>query len=141
MIKKDVKFKNSIEKLQSILNNKFNILSINKEYDQYYHPDAFFKYKEKYFIIEHSSSGDRKTHIGEFVQAHLYAQYNNMEVNYILIIDNQHKTGPTAQKEKERLEYYSKKLKSKLLLHVYNILEVNDPKKLASLINEIADTD
>lgn len=79
---------------------------------EFYCPDVFLKKQDKEFIIlEHSSTGDRKVHIGELAQVLVYAKDNpDKKFTYILVLDNTSKDGPTVKREKQRLKFYYDKL-------------------------------
>jgi hypothetical protein len=135
---KDIKFKNIIEELL-VKNNSISVIENNL--NEFYHPDGVLIYKEYHYILEHSSTGDRKVHLGELIQAYEYSIRNNHKVVLIIILDNQTKTAPKKDAELKRLNYYLNFLKIQKIKHnnsfevrVKDILEVDNSEKLNQII-------
>lgn len=134
-MRKDLAYKQIINQVKEKIGaSPYNLIS-------YYNPDGFFKYKDKYFIFEHSSTGDRKTHLGELLQAYTCSKKFKYELIFILILDNQHPTAPKKESEDKRLNYFldlidpDRKFIFKIILQ--NIEEVDTEIKLLELVNSL----
>jgi len=106
----------------------------------FYNPDVVFTLgNKKMVIIEHSSTGDRKVHIGELLQAYQYAVESGNKCTFILVLDGKNETSPTVDAERERLSFYYeflKKLTNKDLMQVY-VFDMKDIKKIMNNENVI----
>ncbi|MDU7150418.1 MAG: hypothetical protein E6300_18310 [Clostridium sp.] len=75
---------------------------------EYYRPDLVLETDKEIIVLEHSSSGDRKVHIGEL------SQFVEFSLNYdsdkkfsmILLLDGKGETSASVSKESNRLKYY-----------------------------------
>lgn len=73
----------------------------------FYKPDCVFENGKDVIIVESSSTGDRKVHIGEMVQFIEYASSMKDKCFYfVLFLCGTSKTSPKANTVKGRLEYY-----------------------------------
>ncbi|MDH5718714.1 MAG: hypothetical protein OEZ22_13900 [Spirochaetia bacterium] len=81
--------------------------NLYKDYKGKYHnPDMIIIKGKCHFLFEHSSTGDRKVHIGELLQSYVYSIINECNTFFILLLDNRSKNGPSKEYETERLKYY-----------------------------------
>ena len=85
---------------------KFKIDGFSKEkYNgKYYNPDLYFKNKNEVVFVEHSSTGDRKIHIGELCQ--FVTEKSDLPKSMILVLDGKGKNPPSLDGEEGRLKYY-----------------------------------
>lgn len=80
---------------------------LNNKLGEFYTPDVVLKISDNYLIIiEHSSTNDRKTHIGELLQAYEYCYANNKDILFLLILNGANDNSPKVEKETDRLSYY-----------------------------------
>jgi hypothetical protein len=84
---------------------------------EYYNPDLAIENNENIIVLEHSSSGDRKVHIGELCQFIEFARNStaNKKINMILLLDGAVDNSPKAEMEFQRLKYYVDNLFKKSL--------------------------
>lgn len=94
-MKKDKNFKSN-----------FNIKGFTKKQysESYYNPDLYFENDDEVVFIEHSSTGDRKVHIGELCQ--FVTATSKLPKNMILVLDGEGEDSPSVEGEKDRLKYY-----------------------------------
>lgn len=94
-MKKDKNFKSN-----------FNIKGFTKKQysESYYNPDLYFENDDEVVFIEHSSTGDRKVHIGELCQ--FVTATSKLPKNMILVLDGEGENSPSVEGEKDRLKYY-----------------------------------
>lgn len=95
-----------------ILNNTQYIEKDNLKNFLYYRPDIILENQEEIIVLEHSSTGDRKVHIGElsqFIEFTLNYR-SNKNFNLIIFLDGKGETAPQVKKECDRLKYYVERL-------------------------------
>lgn len=131
-MRKDIKYRKVITEVENKLN------AARCDLIDYYNPDGYFVYNGFCFIIEHSSTGDRKSHIGELFQAMSLAKKINLKIKFILVLDNQNVNAPKKDREFNRLNYYAEIIDptSKFIdeIVVKNVDEVMTVYQLQSLI-------
>lgn len=71
-----------------------------------YHPDAIFTKSKTIIILESSSTGDRKVHIGELIQFIEFVEHdkNYEDYYFVLFLCGRSKTSPDVKNEVKRLE-------------------------------------
>ena len=81
--------------------------NIIKNY-RYYKPDLIFEDSNEIVVLEHSSTGDRKTHIGELTQFFDFANTykTNKWFSFIIFLDGVSENSPKVDDEVKRLKYY-----------------------------------
>ena len=80
---------------------------LNNNLGDYYKPDIVLGLSNgELAILEHSSTGDRKVHIGELLQAFQYAFSSGKKVHWLLFLDGKGQNSPTVTYEKCRLNFY-----------------------------------
>ncbi|NEZ47939.1 hypothetical protein FDF74_12180 [Clostridium niameyense] len=129
----DYTFKNNfiIKNMTKSKKNKLN---------DYYTPDSIFYDKDNEIILEHSSTGDRKVHIGELTQFIEYAinSPNDKKKSLIIFLDGSSKHAPKVEKEHDRLKKYIDDLFIYLNLKYINFIGiVKYSKELNNLDLEI----
>ena len=75
-MKKDKNFKEEFE-IEGFNKEKYN--------EEYYNPDLYFKNENEVVFVEHSSTGDRKVHIGELCQ--FVTAKSDLPKSMILVLD------------------------------------------------------
>ncbi len=104
---KDRKFKRDFE-IDGF--TKISLISLDEnKLGNFYQPDLMFEKEGHIIICEHSSTGDRKVHIGELTQFIAFVIRNNNEYNkfsYFLFLDGMSKNSPTVEQETARLKHY-----------------------------------
>ncbi len=100
---KDKKFKENI-KVEGYEEYKTK----NEQFFKFYHPDKILKKDNSIIILESSSAGDRKVHIGELTQFLTYVSCcdRNIDIYFVLFLCGDSKTAPKVENEIERLRYY-----------------------------------
>lgn len=132
---KDLLYKHLFDDLKNHLD-----IQIIKTNIESHHPDSLFIFNNIHYIIEHSSTGDRKSHLGELLQVYIYTKLNKSKSTFILILDNQTPGGPKKESEQKYLEYYLNQLNSdnlNLKILVLNFNEINTIELLKSIISNI----
>ena len=94
-MKKDKNFKEEF-KIEGFNKEKYN--------EEYYNPDLYFKNENEVVFVEHSSTGDRKVHIGELCQ--FVTAKSDLPKSMILVLDAKGENPPSSDGEKGRLKYY-----------------------------------
>lgn len=81
---------------------------INHNDFQYYIPDKVLRNKDSIIILESSSTGDRKVHVGELTQFLTYVSCcnENLDFYFVLFLCGNSNNSPKKESEKERLKYY-----------------------------------
>lgn len=100
---KDNEFKNSISVLE------YTPLEFESEFDPKYAPDSVYGDDNTEYILESSSTSDRKVHIGELIQFLTYVSTSkNRKPNYffILFLCGEADNSPRADLECKRLKTY-----------------------------------
>ena len=139
-MRKDIAYKEIIQKVKDKLNkDKLNIEQEMDFLNDFFTPDGFINTKDKIIIIEHSSTGDRKAHIGELLQAFTFMKVNSKDTILITVLDNDNENGPKKAIEQERLEYFLHSLKQDYQSHSFEVYvldknEVNTVTKLKKFI-------
>ncbi|PKM53394.1 MAG: hypothetical protein CVV00_12525 [Firmicutes bacterium HGW-Firmicutes-5] len=138
---KDTIFKNQFEiKGYKKENNK----TFEIEHRNYYNPDLIFTKDENIIICEHSSTGDRKVHLGEMLQFVRFANLieNTKRLTLFILLQGESKSPPTKRKEMIRIKEYVDFLKIQNeemfnnidYIGVGNYLEVENEKNLVEII-------
>lgn len=97
-----------------IFKDTFKIQNGNRIADEvikqfkYYNPDLVLEINNEVVVLEHSSTGDRKVHIGELSQFIEFTVNCKIEKEFsmILLLDGEGDNPPDVKKEAERLRYY-----------------------------------
>ncbi|PFD44777.1 hypothetical protein [Bacillus cereus] len=79
---------------------------------EFYNPDLILKDSNNMVILEHSSTGDRKVHIGELTQFIEYV-INSEDANkhsLIIFLDGKSVSPPKEKQEQARLKFYIDRL-------------------------------
>ena len=102
--RKDSKFKNTL----CVAN--FNVRLVKKdELGGFYMPDKILESSDSVIFFESSSTGDRKSHIGELFQFLTYVN-NGIEVKnniyFVLFLCGDSKSSPNVKREVKKLRYY-----------------------------------
>lgn len=129
---KDKQFKDIVEDL---LEQK----SINFITSGYYTPDKMFVVNNHLFIMECSSTGDRKTIIGELFGAFVYFNFNKStykSCNLIIFLTGVYKSSPTKSLIEKYLAPYMDYIKSTGALFDLSVIDnvLGEDKK--SLLSE-----
>ncbi|MBI5999103.1 hypothetical protein P5E45_09165 [Clostridium perfringens] len=106
-MKKDKNFKKTF-KIKGFIKKPFS--------GTFYNPDLYFENGKEAIWIEHSSTGDRKVHIGELCQ--FMTVPSILAKNMILILDGKSKSAPTPIGERDRLKYYIRAFDKSLIENV-----------------------
>jgi hypothetical protein len=140
---KDASFKDDL-KIKSF--EKYNCYD---KQDGYWQPDLVLINKEDNHIVvcEHSTTGDRKVHIGELIQFLAFAYKFNKKgykYSYFLFLEGEGSSPPKKEIECSRLQYYynifSKNMTNATNIHhiiIYNYADVprqSEPLDLQSII-------
>ena len=107
--------------------------------EQFYSPDKAFEKDKTIVIMESSSTGDRKVHIGELTQFLSYCSNDKQydEYYFVLYLSGKSKSAPKANTEIKRLQkfYDSFSICKTQRIRIKKIAIVNQPddKELESL--------
>ena len=141
-MKKQVEYKKSKDRSvkESLAINGFEKINNKKEviFSEFYNPDILFVNDKKIIVVESSSTGDRKVHIGELFQFLVFAVNNAKYEEFYFLLDlcGQGKNRSTSENEIKRLQYYfnnfpisqDNKLKIKKIAICDNFLETSQNK-------------
>lgn len=83
-------------------------LDLSKDWSELYRPDVVVKKDKTMVIMESSSTGDRKAHIGELTQFLEYVSSDTEfeEFYYVLFLCGSAKNSPKKETELLRLQFY-----------------------------------
>lgn len=86
----------------------FEKLNLPKEWREKYNPDVAVKKDKTVIIMESSSTGDRKVHIGELAQflAFVNSDTEYEEFYYVLLLCGVSENSPKEATELSRLQFY-----------------------------------
>lgn len=134
---KDTAFKNDVQVKGY---KEYNISNLTTDIWDYYQPDKIFtsiNNKMEFIVMESSSTGDRKVHIGELLQFLTFVSSKDIYIEkatYILFLCGKGKSSPTVNGEYNRLKYYfdNYPIKPEVLKKIKGIY-ITDTKDYSSL--------
>lgn len=111
----------------------------NTRIGEFYNPDLILKDSNNTVILEHSSTGDRKVHIGELTQFIEYVMNSkdSTKKSLIIFLDGKSDSSPTEKREHERLKFYMDRLFSLEAVRLKNIFFIGVVKYEEGNLNNL----
>ncbi|PIE92116.1 hypothetical protein CO726_28255 [Bacillus fungorum] len=112
----------------------------NTRIGEFYNPDLILKDSDNTVILEHSSTGDRKVHIGELTQFIEYVinSEDDTKKSLIIFLDGKSDSSPKEKREHERLKFYMDELFSLKAVMLKNIFFIGVVKYEEKNLNNLS---
>ncbi|MEK5115141.1 hypothetical protein [Bacillus sp. FSL R5-0677] len=134
--RKDRIFKDNFE-IKEMKKIRETFKYIEEREKTFYTPDLIFEGIDNIVVLEHSSTGDRKVHIGELTQFIEYSVNSDSgsKKSLIIFLDGKSKNAPKKEIEQKRLKFYVDNVFSLNPSYLENIFFIGVTKYMKKLNN------